>query len=265
MTRDAYTQELRRLFEDMERTPAVYLEQVRLTAAGRPVWIWGAGESGRRVLNLCRVRALPVDCIVDSNPRLQGGVVRAVPVVMPAALKDSTAKRPYVLICSMQSTAIAAALSDMGFERDVDWADLSTVAQQLPAADRPESATDPAPSVAVRSFSDRADAASDLLSLRAVAKQRPIYACGRDIDEAERLAALAKRVGLSAQPLELSRLETIGQQERPATPNATREHRRSRPFLLVALACGPSGVEAVAALGYRHRTDYLLLEPSSPC
>lgn len=52
----------------------------RLRALGRPVWIWGAGATGRRFARALEPHGLRVSQFVDIDPRKIGGVARGAPI-----------------------------------------------------------------------------------------------------------------------------------------------------------------------------------------
>ena len=57
-----------------------------LTARGRPVVVWGAGQTGKRFARALEAHGVVIERFVDIDPRKIGRVARGRPVVAPAAL-----------------------------------------------------------------------------------------------------------------------------------------------------------------------------------
>jgi len=59
----------------------------RLAAAGRPVAVWGAGPTGRRLARALEPHGIRAHRFVDIDPRKIGRTARGVPIVEPGALR----------------------------------------------------------------------------------------------------------------------------------------------------------------------------------
>jgi hypothetical protein len=53
---------------------------------GRPVCVWGAGPTGKRLARALEAHGLYAGCFVDIDPRKIGSVARGAPIVAPSAL-----------------------------------------------------------------------------------------------------------------------------------------------------------------------------------
>ena len=71
--------------ENFLRAKAHYLATL-LAGQNRPVWLWGAGQMGRRLLKHLLREEVPIEAIVDIDPRKIGTVRRGIPVVPRPAL-----------------------------------------------------------------------------------------------------------------------------------------------------------------------------------
>lgn len=58
----------------------------RLRAAGRPITVWGAGATGRRLARALEAHGVAAARFVDIDPRKIGRTARGVPIVSPRAL-----------------------------------------------------------------------------------------------------------------------------------------------------------------------------------
>ena len=72
--------------ERFREARAAYLAP-RLLRLGRPVAVWGAGQTGRRLARALEARGLRVRRFVDIDPRKIGRTARGVPIVSPDALR----------------------------------------------------------------------------------------------------------------------------------------------------------------------------------
>ncbi|MFW5875392.1 MAG: glycosyltransferase [Myxococcota bacterium] len=62
----------------------------RLHAIGRPVTLWGAGPTGRRLGRALEAHGIRAQRFVDIDPRKIGGHARGVPIVAPERLRKGT-------------------------------------------------------------------------------------------------------------------------------------------------------------------------------
>jgi glycosyltransferase involved in cell wall biosynthesis len=65
---------------------AAYLAP-KLLKACRPIAVWGAGPTGRRLARALERLGVRASCFVDIDPRKIGGVARAAPIASPASLR----------------------------------------------------------------------------------------------------------------------------------------------------------------------------------
>ncbi|HEY5243052.1 MAG TPA: glycosyltransferase [Polyangiaceae bacterium] len=71
--------------ERFREAKAFYLAP-RLARAGRPVAVWGAGPTGKRLARALEVHGVHARLFVDIDPRKIGHTARGVPIVAPEAL-----------------------------------------------------------------------------------------------------------------------------------------------------------------------------------
>ncbi len=93
---------------------ADFFGATRPDVSSRPLYLWGAGAGGRRVLALCRAVGLNVAALVDRDPAKHGSTLESLAVVSPDALKAAQ-PRPFVIIASMYAPEIARQLRGLGF------------------------------------------------------------------------------------------------------------------------------------------------------
>ena len=95
------------------------LSQVQADA--RPVYLWGAGGSGRIFLrSRPKWRGL-IEGVVDSAAEKVGAVFEGLPVLSPAQLHSLRERRPYVVITSQYEAEISRSLVKLGFEEETDF------------------------------------------------------------------------------------------------------------------------------------------------
>ena len=87
--------------------------------ADRQVLIWGAGEAGRRALVL--LRFVKVSGFIHGGPTAQGQTHCGLPVCGPTVLYGSK-KRPFVVVASIETSAIAARLETLDYRVGEDFA-----------------------------------------------------------------------------------------------------------------------------------------------
>jgi hypothetical protein len=100
--------------------PSVQLVRAA-AAAGRPIYLWGAGQRGRNLLQALRERSVPVSGFVDRDPRKTGLQIEQLRVSMPAVLDHDSSPPPFVGVTSQFAVEIAADLNAMGWTRHVDY------------------------------------------------------------------------------------------------------------------------------------------------
>ncbi|HUU36274.1 MAG TPA: glycosyltransferase [Vicinamibacterales bacterium] len=101
----------------------------------RPLWIWGAGAAGRRVLARLRSAGGRAARFVDSDESQAGTMCAGVPVTAPAELVRA-ADRPFVIVASMHAAAIVPLLASLGWRASHDYhvADVEAVLPPVAAA-----------------------------------------------------------------------------------------------------------------------------------
>jgi len=70
----------------MREARAFYLAP-RLARGGRPVVVWGAGPTGKRLARALEVHGVRTRRFVDIDPRKIGRTARGAPIVSPEALR----------------------------------------------------------------------------------------------------------------------------------------------------------------------------------
>ncbi len=94
---------------------------VTARASERPVYCWGAGEFGRRLIVSLGDAADKITAIIDSDPS-KWGSAWGKQVCSPAVLWDREKfERPYVFIASSASSEIEASLQEKGFRQRDDY------------------------------------------------------------------------------------------------------------------------------------------------
>jgi SAM-dependent methyltransferase len=120
----AYKDELNRI--DAELCGWRYLPKfltwfISTQAGQRPVYCWGAGESGRQMLKLLEDSGTNVAAFIDSDPAKQGALLGK-PVYVPAKLWElKSDRRPFIVITSIHLKEIAGELEAEGFKIDIDY------------------------------------------------------------------------------------------------------------------------------------------------
>ena len=97
----------------------------RISAAGRPLFLWGAGAAGERFLEMLDDASVPIAGFIDSDVRKHGSTLRDLPITPPATLDrhaaDTSTPRSFVVVTSMQAREIAEALDARGFQACSDY------------------------------------------------------------------------------------------------------------------------------------------------
>lgn len=89
----------------------------------RPIFIWGAGTAGLKVLDFLAANEIQPSGFLDSNRELSGKKVRSFPVAHPDDILpgDDGLARPFVLVASMYAKEIAKTLEKKGFTFKQDY------------------------------------------------------------------------------------------------------------------------------------------------
>lgn len=107
--------------ENFLRAKAFYLARI-LIKQGRPVVLWGAGKTGRRLLKHLLRNSLEVSAVIDIDPDKIGHRLRGRPVVAPDFLEGK--KESYVVTAVSSAGArdlIRKQLSALGFAEGTDY------------------------------------------------------------------------------------------------------------------------------------------------
>ncbi len=99
------------------------LEHGAGTGRKRPLYVWGAGEAGRRAADFLLGRGLSVAGHVDSDPATTGSELQGLAVHPPAVLERAAAGgcKAFVVIASMYAAEIETQLETMGYETELDY------------------------------------------------------------------------------------------------------------------------------------------------
>lgn len=100
------------------------LERMLEYLGGRPVWIWGAGMSGERILTFLNRAKIPVCGFLDSNPQKQGKQLLERPIRNPMEILQDRHEDPFVFIGSIYYAEIEKRLQELGFRY---WSDYLTL------------------------------------------------------------------------------------------------------------------------------------------
>jgi GT2 family glycosyltransferase len=93
----------------------------RLTACGRPVAIWGAGPTGRRLARALEAFGIRPALFVDIDPKKIGGEARGRPIAGPSALRVGHHTVLAAVGARGARNAIRSALRAAGFTEGVDF------------------------------------------------------------------------------------------------------------------------------------------------
>ncbi len=93
----------------------------RLRSAGRPLAVWGAGKTGKRIGRALRENGVAPALYVDIDPRKIGGVAQGVPIVAP---RDLT-RGEYTVVVAVGArgarSIVRARLDAAGFVEGTDY------------------------------------------------------------------------------------------------------------------------------------------------
>jgi len=93
----------------------------RLARLGRPIAVWGAGKTGKRISRALARRGARAEMFIDIDPRKIGGVARGAPIVAPAALTSGR----YTVVVAVGARGaraiVRARLDGAGFKEGVDY------------------------------------------------------------------------------------------------------------------------------------------------
>jgi colanic acid/amylovoran biosynthesis glycosyltransferase len=95
----------------------------RAHAAGRPIYLWGAGAGGRAFLACRREHGVNVAGVIDGRSSAPGGSLDGTPIYPCSHLTERAARgpRPFVVIASVHLDEIATGLTQLGFEPLADF------------------------------------------------------------------------------------------------------------------------------------------------
>lgn len=88
-----------------------------LRSSTKPLYVWGAGEAGIRVLDWLGRHNIAVAGVLDSNKALSGRSLRRVEIVPAARIETFDPESVNILIASMYLEEITQTLSRHGFQR----------------------------------------------------------------------------------------------------------------------------------------------------
>lgn len=93
----------------------------RLRALGRPVWLWGAGQTGKRLARALEAHGASAERFVDVDPRKIGGVARGAPIVAPDALRRGAHTVVVAVGAPGARDLVRARLDEAGFVEGDDY------------------------------------------------------------------------------------------------------------------------------------------------
>jgi glycosyltransferase involved in cell wall biosynthesis len=124
-------EELRRHADLLEQRIRALARQGSDPTRARPVYIWGAGSGGRRVLRLLREAGGDARGFVDSDPSKAGARIDGVAVSGIEAVSLDEGPRAFVVVASSFASGIIDRLDALGRREEVDYAvvDFDAVAE----------------------------------------------------------------------------------------------------------------------------------------
>jgi hypothetical protein len=87
----------------------------RAIAAGRPIWVWGAGSAGRAVLRQNANLHRQAKGLLDRDPAKHADLVDGLSVSGPDWLANSPKPRPFVVIATSFASEVARQLGAWGY------------------------------------------------------------------------------------------------------------------------------------------------------
>lgn len=116
-----YTEKISTLNNDIAK---LWLgEIIEKKVGNRPLFIWGAGTGGVRVLNVLKALQREIRGFIDIDPKKQGTVIQDVEVYLPRFLREATKNDecPYIIVASMYVQEIRYELEKMEFVSEQDF------------------------------------------------------------------------------------------------------------------------------------------------
>jgi glycosyltransferase involved in cell wall biosynthesis len=110
-----------RYSEDRIREAKAFYLAPRLARAGRPVVVWGAGPTGKRLARALEVHGVRARRFVDIDPRKIGRTARGVPIVAPDALRAGEDALVVAVGVLGARDLVRAHLSERGFLEGADF------------------------------------------------------------------------------------------------------------------------------------------------
>ena len=93
----------------------------KLLRASRPVVIWGAGPTGRRLARALEPLGVRTSCFVDIDPRKIGHVARAAPITPPQSLRRGEHTVVVAVGARGARALVRAHLAGLGFVEGIDF------------------------------------------------------------------------------------------------------------------------------------------------
>ncbi len=93
----------------------------KLAALGRPLAIWGAGPTGRRLMRALEEHGLRASIFIDIDPKKIGGTARGAPIVSPDRLERGTHTLLVAVGARGARELVRAELSSRGFVEGTDF------------------------------------------------------------------------------------------------------------------------------------------------
>jgi glycosyltransferase involved in cell wall biosynthesis len=106
--------------EQFRRAKAPHLAR-RVLADGRPLAVWGAGRTGKRLARLLEIYGVRADHFIDIDPKKIGSVARGAPIVGPARLPIGTHLVVVAAGAIGARDLIRASLDHAGFREGYDY------------------------------------------------------------------------------------------------------------------------------------------------
>lgn len=98
----------------------------------RQIFIWGAGEYGKKVLRRLINNDINVSGFIDSDPLKEGRKVESYFINSPSILfSQSSIIKPYVIIASMYADEIEEVLKKNGYKKCIDYSRKYTIRKRL--------------------------------------------------------------------------------------------------------------------------------------
>jgi len=86
------------------------------------IYIWGAGNIGKLLINLIASNDMNVKAIIDSNLNIQGEKYKNIPILSPEVLQKDNGKNVHIVICVKNYIPeIKQSLENKGFKESIDF------------------------------------------------------------------------------------------------------------------------------------------------